>query len=272
MKDNFSRGILYIATGQKYIDEAIQSAGSCKEHNHVAIALITDRQDYILPSGLFDQVIIKDAQFSYVDKLLLRHSPFESTIFLDTDTLVCEKLDDLFQILNYREFAIHQADEGYEFNMPEVSNAMPEFNTGVIAYKNTENVMQLFKDWGESFNEYQEIQTDQWHLRKTLYESNVKFAIFSSAYNFIIYYPNFVIQTVKVLHGRPFAELKKIAQQINTIRHENAWRRLYYPYNKTFYIIYQNQNNKDICNQIIQLTRAFIANMFRKFTDLYRRK
>ncbi|MGO4876828.1 hypothetical protein ACEN2P_09530 [Pedobacter psychrotolerans] len=259
-----NKGILFIATGEKYIKEVIPAAQSCKASNNFPIALITDSDKYFLPENLFNHIIIKTACYSYRDKLLLKYSPFDQTIFLDTDTYVCDKLDDLFRILDFREFAIHQADEGYEFQMPNVSNAMPEFNTGVIAYRLTPNVVELISNWEMSFKINIDILTDQYHLRKTLYESEVKFAIFSSAYNFIIYYPNFVIQKVKILHGRPFGSLIKIAKDINNIRHTDAWRRMYYPYNKNFTIIYQNQKNKDILKQLFFFTRAFFANLIRK--------
>jgi len=262
------KGILFIATGQKYIDEVIPAAESCKATNNYPIALITDSLNYQLPKGLFDQVIIKDAEYSYIDKLLLKFSPFDYTIFLDTDTYVCDKLDDLFKILDFREFAIHQADEGYEFEMNDVSNAMPEFNTGVIAYRLTPNVIKLIDDWRNAFKTNLTIKTDQYHLRKTLYESEVKFAIFSSAYNFIIYYPNFVIQKVKILHGRPFAILPKIAADLNNIRHNEAWRRMYYPYNKDFTILYQNMKSFDIIKTLRFMLRSLCANIIRplKFT------
>lgn len=263
-RDN-SKGILYIATGQKYIDEVIPAAQSCKATNNYPMALITDSDNYDLPDNLFDIIIVKQAAYGYIDKLLIKYSPFKKTIFLDTDTLVCDKLDDLFRILDFREFAIHQADEGYEFDMPEVSNAMPEFNTGVIAYCLTSNVLKLIDDWKNSFERDKGIITDQFHLRKTLYESEVKFAIFSSAYNFIIYYPNFVIQPVKILHGRPFDALQEVAKDINNIRHKEAWRRMYYPYNNQFSIIYQNQKNKDILKQIKFMFRSLAANLLRSF-------
>lgn len=158
--NNLKKGILYIATGLSYVTEAIIAASSCKKHNNYPIALITDSAEYTLPPGLFDIVIIKNAYYSYRDKLLIRYSPFEQTIFLDTDTYVADSLDDLFGILEYREFAIHQADEGYEFNMPGISNAMPEFNTGVIAFKLTPAVKQLFDDWDAAFNNNAHISTN----------------------------------------------------------------------------------------------------------------
>jgi hypothetical protein len=260
---DLKRGILYIATGEKYIHEVIPSAATCKQHNRFPIALITDSDRHDLPEGLFDIIIIKPARFSYRDKLLMKFSPFEQTIFLDTDTYIADTLDDLFRILDYREFAIHQADEGYEYSMNEVSNAMPEFNTGVIAYKLTPSVLQLIEDWDTSFDAKTQVKTDQYHLRKTLYESEVKFAIFSSAYNFIIYYPNFVIQTVKILHGRPFAKLKTIAEDINHIRHDNAWRRTFFPYNHDFALIYENMLDKDIFKLIKFNSRALFARYYR---------
>ncbi|MFB9844068.1 hypothetical protein [Mucilaginibacter ginsenosidivorans] len=258
------KGILYVATGQKYVEEAIISATSCKVHNSYPIALITDRAAYDLPAGLFDEVIVKSAYFNYRDKLLIRHTPFAKTVFLDTDTYVVEPLDDLFSILDFREFAIHQADEGYEFSMPGMSNAMPEFNTGVIAFSLTPEVVRLFDDWDAAFDTNTEIKTDQYHLRRTLYSSAVRFAIFSSAYNFIVYYPNYVIQTVKVFHGRPAGLLREIAQDFNRIRHDFAWRRMYFPYNHQFTVIYQNLENSDISRLVRFNIRAFFANIYRR--------
>lgn len=260
-----SQGILYVATGKKYIEEAIFSATSCKLTNPYPIALITDTSDHILPEGLFDIIIVKEAKYGYIDKLLLQYTPFEQTIFLDTDTFIANKLDDLFRILDYREFAIHQADEGYEYLMPDLSNAMPEFNTGVIAYCLTENVKTMIENWHKAFEKNTDIKTDQYHLRKTLYESAVRFAVFSSAYNFIIYYPNFVIQPVKVVHGRPLNSLPIIAENLNRIRHDNAWRRTYFPYNHDFAVIYQNMKNEDIVKLAKFNFRALLGNFKRFF-------
>lgn len=266
-----SQGILYVATGKKYIEEAIFSATSCKQSNAYPIALITDSFDHIIPENLFDIIIIKEAKYSYIDKLLLQYTPFEQTIFLDTDTFIADKLDDLFRILDYREFAIHQADEGYEYEMLEVSNAMPEFNTGVIAYRLTENVKELIKNWYKAFDNNKEIKTDQYHLRKTLYESAVRFAVFSSAYNFIIYYPNFVIQTIKVVHGRPLDSLPRIAENLNRIRHDNAWRRTYFPYNHDFGLIYQNMKNEDILKLVKFNFRTLLGNIKRNVVTVVKK-
>lgn len=259
-----TKGILYIATGLKYVQEAIIAANSCRQHNGYPIALITDLDNYTLPAGLFDLVIVKNAHYGYRDKLLIRHSPFEQTIFLDTDTYVAGKLDDLFGILEYRDFAIHQADEGYEFQNPGLSNAMPEFNTGVIAFKLTPAVKKLIDDWETSFNSKLTVKTDQYHLRKTLYSSDVRFATVSSAYNFIIYYPNFVIQLVKIVHGRPVNILPLIASDLNRIRHENAWRRMFFPYNHKFALLYQNPKNEDIYKLMRFNSRTMMGNWFRK--------
>lgn len=267
-KPDLEKGILYVATGLNYVNEAIISALSCKQHNNYPIALITDSADYELPENLFDIIIIQSAFYNYRDKLLIKHSPFEKTIFLDTDTYVVDLLADLFRILDYREFAIHQADEGFEFDLPEVSNAMPEFNTGVIAFRLTSNVKNLFESWSHSFDGIKSITTDQYHLRKTLYASEVKFAIFSSAYNFIIYHTNLVMQKVKILHGRPQSVLPIVAKDINRIRHEGGWRRAYFPYNNKFGMIYQNLQNDDIYKLLRFHTRALFGNYLRKIKKI----
>ncbi|RYZ28828.1 MAG: hypothetical protein EOO10_08225 [Chitinophagaceae bacterium] len=261
---NLSCGVLYVATGEKYIKEVIEAARSCKESNRYPIAVITDSANHPLPKDLFDIVIVKEAQYSYRDKLLLQYTPFEKTIFLDTDTLVIEDLSDLFRLLDFREFAIHQADEGYEFSMPDVSNAMPEFNTGVIAYRMTENVKKLFSDWNASFDVIKDISTDQYHLRKTLYESDVRYATVSSAYNFIVYYNNYVIQKVKVLHGRPFSYLREIAKEINIVHHNSGWRRTFYPFSHRFFILYMSPVARDSYKLLKGALRMHLGNVKRK--------
>ncbi|RYE49652.1 MAG: DUF262 domain-containing protein, partial [Sphingobacteriales bacterium] len=206
---------------------------------------VTIKAGHVLPKDLFDFIIIKPAKYSYVDKLLIRYTPFKKTVFLDTDTLIINPLDDLFALLHVREFAVFQQDEGYEYQMPENSGAMPEFNTGVIAFVLTPAVQKLFGQWEKSFEEFPAIKTDQFHLRRYLYESDVRYSTFSSAYNFIVSYNNYVIQHVKVLHGRPHSYLQLVAKRINDVKHESAWRRTYYPVSNRFFVLYSNPTIKD---------------------------
>ena len=71
MNHRFSEGILQVATGEKYQDEAIANVKRFRPYlNNRPITLITDNPERI-PSGLYDRVIEhKQAKQSYRDKIL----------------------------------------------------------------------------------------------------------------------------------------------------------------------------------------------------------
>jgi hypothetical protein len=110
------KGILYVATGARYVEEARSSARSVRACNPgLPICLVTDQS--IEPDADFD--IVRDVhetpsgtaagpenylaldRVAYYRKILpLVGSPFEKTLFLDTDTWVGDSLEDLFTLLD----------------------------------------------------------------------------------------------------------------------------------------------------------------------------
>ena len=93
-------GIIYIAyKQQKYINEAIFSAKSVKKHNpNLSITIFTDHD---LKDNCFD--IVKKLpidQFKFRCKQdFLKNTPYEKTLYLDTDTYVDDNIEDLFNLL-----------------------------------------------------------------------------------------------------------------------------------------------------------------------------
>lgn len=60
-------------------------------------ALICDRENEY--TAMFDDVILVDKfRRSTVDKLLMRHSPYQESLFLDADILILENIDDLWDV------------------------------------------------------------------------------------------------------------------------------------------------------------------------------
>lgn len=60
-------------------------------------AIICDRENEY--TAMFDDVVLVDNFLrSTVDKLLLRHSPYQETLFLDADILILGKIDDLWDV------------------------------------------------------------------------------------------------------------------------------------------------------------------------------
>lgn len=96
-----TRGFVTIATGKKeYYELAGNLLDSYRLHNpqSVPFAIICDRENGI--TAQFDEVVVMDSpSFSYMDKLkLLELAPYDETIFIDADSLICRNLDGLWEI------------------------------------------------------------------------------------------------------------------------------------------------------------------------------
>src|SRR4051794_20716247 len=92
-------GFLYVAFGQRYLQEAEISARSLKRFTRLPVCLVTDNEKY--KSEYFDQIIIEKTRTDFVSKMIgMQKTPFEKTIFLDTDTFVCASIDKLFKGLD----------------------------------------------------------------------------------------------------------------------------------------------------------------------------
>ena len=211
-----SQGIIYIATGDKYLEEAMHSAASVKEvMPTIPIALFTDKK--IEENDLFEDVIcIEDPTFSYLDKIeWVRHSPFDETIFLDTDTFVCADLSDVFQLLEKDDLLICHDTWRSSLDIEGIPAAFPELNTGVIAFRKTDSTDTLFKEWKKAFEKYDK-PTDQPAFRYALFNSSIRFGILPNEYNFRTWGGNAVggNSFVMVLHGRANSP-KQLGEQIN---------------------------------------------------------
>ena len=83
--NNLSRGVVYIATGSKYVSEVVHNALLSKRFNpDLSFTLISD-VDPIHLSHIFDYVInISEPVFSYEDKIigLNMELPYDQVLFL----------------------------------------------------------------------------------------------------------------------------------------------------------------------------------------------
>lgn len=95
-----SRGFVTVATGSDvYYKMAADLLRSYRGRGKgtYPFAIICDRENEY--TAQFDRVLLVDSfRQSTVDKLLMRHSPFEESLFLDTDILILENIDDLWDV------------------------------------------------------------------------------------------------------------------------------------------------------------------------------
>jgi lipopolysaccharide biosynthesis glycosyltransferase len=189
-KSTQTTGIIYIATGKKYIRMAMQSAKSVRKHNpEINIHLFGDWKeqgfDFEISCAPFSSVErVDDANYrSKVD--YMGRTPYDLTLYLDTDTRVITDISNLFQILDRFDIALAYAPERVRHQMGwkiEIPECFPQFNSGVILFTKSSLVLKLLHDWKEAFHEAR-IRSDQVTLREVLWCSDLRIATLPPEYN-----------------------------------------------------------------------------------------
>ena len=108
---NNDKGVIYVATGEKFVKMAVMAAKSLKIYcPDLPVHIFTDRD--IASHSCFDSStkILDPHLRSKVDYIFL--TPFQKTLFLDADTRVCEDITPMFDLLDRFEFAIAFAESG----------------------------------------------------------------------------------------------------------------------------------------------------------------
>ena len=187
-----TRGVLYIASGIEHITAALQSAQSVRNTNpDLPIHLFADWQQQniqldIAPGPLTSwENIPKPHRRSKVD--YIARTPFDQTLYLDTDTRVLCDLTDLFSLLEKFDVALSHA---HKREIPgkqkkvyiQTPNAFPQFNSGVFLFKKNDKTMNVFSQWQKWFYE-SSLPTDQNTLREVLWNSDLRIATLPPEYN-----------------------------------------------------------------------------------------
>lgn len=206
---NAEKGVIFVASGKKFEQEVLQAARSVKQNMpELPIALFTDNGDY--SNDLFQKIFkIPNPRYNFADKIYpILNSPFEKTLYLDTDTWICDRLDDVFEVLDTYDIALAHAPVRhgeYSYCCPE---CFPHFNAGVIAYNKNIAVQKTFIIWEEYYQaqilKYPERIDDQESLRRALYFSTLRIMVLPPEYNLRTIFPGFVGGGVyvKIIHGR----------------------------------------------------------------------
>lgn len=220
-------GLLYIALGAPYLAEARRSAASAKAANPgLATAVVTDQA--IGPDAEFDQVLshepltpsgderflARDRTAYFLKILPLLRSPFERTIFLDTDTWVAGDLGPAFALLERFDLLVTPAHVVHDYAFErdeapfcEVPEAFGYFNSGFFGFRRGEASRVFVETWQRLYEEETARFTvnDQPALRLALWrERRAGFHVLPTSYNIVSWAP-FVVPgggRVVVLHGR----------------------------------------------------------------------
>lgn len=153
-----SEGIVYVATRHDlFLEEAVISADSVKRcYPHSSITLFTDRPSHPLCGmGLFDRVEsvagVSHSAPSWSLGVLNRlkcliHSPYEHTLYLDTDTVVVsEQIAALFRLTE--AFDVGMAETSVDDSFSRQFFGRPIFNSGVVVYQKNAKTVRWLEQW-----------------------------------------------------------------------------------------------------------------------------
>jgi hypothetical protein len=220
-------GVIYVATGERYRAEAVVSATSLKATSPgIPATLITDLSDPIIP---FDQVIVlDDPRHDFVDKIRgIQMSPYQRTVFLDSDTYICDDITDLFDLLERFDVAAGHSILRVNVPIEGIPYAFTESNTGVVGFRKSPAWEAFCADWLALYERDREtlrggswegksLSGDQAAFRELLYHSDLRLATLAPEYN-CRFDAGYLHGRVKILHQRASeAELKQTSAILNS--------------------------------------------------------
>lgn len=153
-----SFGVVYVATRHDlFIEEALISADSVKQRwRQCPITLFTDRPEHRLCGlGLFDRVepiegvtgLVAGWSAGILNRLkCLANSPFDRTLYLDTDTVVLTtELPSLFELAGH--FDVGMAETSIDDSFSRQFFGRPIFNSGVVLYRKNPATARWLEQW-----------------------------------------------------------------------------------------------------------------------------
>jgi hypothetical protein len=242
------QGILYSCSGEAYIEEALRSARSSIAHNALPHVLFVSA-DVADEPGL-QTVRFEPSANAYADKVAnMRRSPFERTIYLDTDTFVVDEIVHLFDVLDHFELAVAHDPSRRRSSDPLVPAAFCEFNTGVIAWRAGERVNEFMRGWQETYVRWLEDEpfagaarasakrrarlepgsspgwggaADQPAFRRCAWEQELRLLVLPPEYNLRLGEPSTIVDRVRVIHGR-HPDYEALAARVNSRSGPRTW-------------------------------------------------
>ncbi len=179
-----TKGVIYTAGGkQKFVDEAIYSAKSLKKYNaSLKTTLFTDFKN--LKSKYFDNIIyqepVKHPQKYKIENML--NSPYDFTLYLDSDTQIVSNIEELFDFLATYDMAVTNRVKCKWTAHPVFIDYIDEtcYNGGFLLFKKSEASSKFIKAWLDkmNLNKDDEIKSgtatgDQVPLNKLFFEEDL---------------------------------------------------------------------------------------------------
>lgn len=218
-------GVVFASTGWKYRREASEACERVRRHMpDIGVAIVTDEPDHDAYAGdRYDSVIeLPTPTHGFPDKnAAMRLSPFERTLYLDTDAFVIAPLHEVFEMLEQYDFAITPKPRTQLTEWPDVPRCFYETNAGVIGFRRSPRAMATLEHWSALYERGRRKQggepgfrNDQPSFTRAIWEMKATAYMLPTEYNLRTHMPAYLRDEVKILHGRP-ANLAEIETTIN---------------------------------------------------------
>jgi|SRR6266478_5353014 len=213
-------GVIYANSGHenfRYIKEAEISARSFRRYIPEAeYVMYTQAKGY--SSGDFDHIL--ETRFDFPEPLLatthkngqmvaklnaLADSRFDITLYLDSDTYaLSDQTRSIIGLMDEFDIAVahapHRINNRLGDALPDLPASFPEFNCGLILFRNTPKVMDFIRSWRDVYVKYMITHAhDQGAFRRLIYAADIRVATLPPEFNYRGYDYN---EAAVILHKR----------------------------------------------------------------------
>ena len=149
-------GIIYTAFGNRSLKELEHSVNTLKNmHPDLSITLFTDKP---YNNKKIDNIELKDIHINRVKQKYLYDSPYENTLYLDSDTEIIGPIFDVFNLMDRFDIAathdLIRKDKKKSKIYPDyaaISDGFPEYGGGVFLFRKSLEVENFFSVWRKNF-------------------------------------------------------------------------------------------------------------------------
>jgi hypothetical protein len=248
-----NKGFLFVVDGRRYASEAAWAVSRLREVSILPICIISDRVylelEHVRSFDNLSVVVLESiSRTKFLSKITgMMNTPFNETFYMDTDTYVCMNIDHVFRVLEKFDIAMTIEPSINTSSYPVTDgflSLIPEYNTGVVAFKKNNKVERLFELWMSNLisKKYSDDYFDMPQLRHTIVnlDFELNFGVLADSYNIhglrsylILHGPVYIIHERLGTYWNSWSErmlnnsdMDKISRKINS----DYGKRIFIPY------------------------------------------